>query len=280
MRSAPTFLFIAVSSLLTSVLSTAQVIDPRSGAVCEPTPTDMTAVRERAEAGDRVAEYEVGRTMLGPKPSDDEIGAAMSWFRSSAEQGYAPAQYMYGHMFRQGRWQNPQQLLYWWTKAAEQGDVRAQSWLGIFYEQGSNGVGRDYHQALKWLSRAAKQGQPDAQVTLGQMYEGGEGIPENYHLAAYWYRKAADHVPDLGGAGAGLSSLVQLYRDGHATQEDYVFVYVAFAMAGDADGLREVTKKMNSNQLVEAHRRTTVWMHPPSYCPSTTGKDVTASALQ
>ena len=283
MRSAPTFLFIAVFSLLTSILSSAQQMDPRSGAVCEPTPTDMKAVRERAEAGDAVAEYEVGRSMLGPRPTDDEVGAAMPWFRRSAEQGYAPAQYIYGDMFRQGRWQNPQQLVYWWTKAAEQDELRALSWLGAFYEQGSNGLERDYVQALKWLSRAAKQGQPDAQVTLGQMYEYGEGVPENYHLAAYWYRKAADHVPNLGGAGAGLSSLVQLYRDGHATQEDYVFVYVGFADFGDADGLRDVTKKMNSNQLAEAQRRIIEWLHAlhaPSLCSSAMGKNVAASQSQ
>jgi TPR repeat protein len=283
MRSAPLFFFLAAFSLLTSTLSSSQQIDPRSGAVCEPTPSGMSAVRERAEAGDAVAEYEVGRSMLSSKPTDQEVAAAMPWFRRSAEQGYAPAEYIYGDLFREGRWKNPQQLVYWWTKAAEQGEVRAQSWLGAFYEQGSNGVERDYHQAFKWLSRAARQGQPDAQVSLGQMYENGEGIPENYRVAAYWYRKAADHVPDLGGAGAGLSSLVQLYREGHASKEDYIFLYVAFATGGDADGLRDVTEKMNSSQLVEAQRRITEWvqaLHAPSLCSSAMGKDVAASQSQ
>jgi TPR repeat protein len=64
---------------------------------------------------------------------------------------------------------------------------------------------------------AAKQGQPDAQVALGQMYENGEGVPQDYGLAAHWYRKAADHTMALGGAGVGANSLVQLYEDGHAT---------------------------------------------------------------
>jgi TPR repeat protein len=70
-------------------------------------------------------------------------------------------------------------------------------WLGAFYEQGQNGVEPDYSQALKWLSLAAKQGQPEAQVTLGQMYENGKGVSEDIGLAAYWYRKAADHVPNV-----------------------------------------------------------------------------------
>jgi TPR repeat protein len=86
-------------------------------------------------------------------------------------------------MFREGRWENPQQLVDWWTKAAEQGEVRAQLWLGVFYEQGRHGVKRNYLQAFNWLSMAARQGRTDAQVALGQMYENGQGVPQDYGLA-------------------------------------------------------------------------------------------------
>ena len=79
---------------------------------------------------------------------------------------------MYGGIFREGRWKDPENSsFYWWTKAAEQGNVNAQLWLGAFSEQGRYGIERDYFKAFKWLSMAAKQGQPDAQVALGQMYE-------------------------------------------------------------------------------------------------------------
>jgi TPR repeat protein len=280
MRSALTFLLIAAFWLLTPTLSSAQQIDPQSGAVCEPMPIDKKAVRERAEAGDAAAEYEVGRLMLNPNPADDEVATAMPWFQRSAEQGYAPAEYSYGGIFREGRWENPQQLVYWWTKAAEQGEVRAQLWLGVFYEQGKNGVKRDYSQAFKWLSMAAKQGQPDAQVTLGQMYENGEGIPQDNGLAAYWYRKAANHVPNLGGAGAGLGSLAQLYWDGHATPQDYAFVYLWYAWVGDSEGMGDVTKKMNTNQLAEAQRRAREWFRPHSVCSSAVSKDLAPSQPQ
>jgi TPR repeat protein len=36
------------------------------------------------------------------------------------------------------------------------------------------------------------------------MYEDGEGIKQSYVLAAKWYLKAAEHVPNLGGAGQCL----------------------------------------------------------------------------
>lgn len=280
MRSAPTFLLIAAFWLFSSTSSSPQQIDPQSGAFCEADAADMKAVRQRAEAGDAVGEYEVGRSMLTGKPTNYEVETAMPWFRRSAEQGYAPAQYIYGSLFREGRWKNPQQLVYWWTKAARQGDVRAEMWLGSFYEQGRDGIKRDYLQAFRWLSMAAEQGQPDAQVSLGQMYEDGEGIPQDYLLAAYWYRKAADHVPDLGGAGAGLNSLALLYQYGHATPEDYVFVYVWYAREGDAEGLRDVTKKMNTSQLAEAQRKAREWFLPRSVCSSAVTNDVAPSQSQ
>ena len=234
----------------------------------------METVRQSAEAGDAVAAYELGLSMLSPKPTDDEVEAALPWLWRSADQGYAPAEYVYGGMFREGQWENPQQLVDWWTKAAEQGEVRAQLWLGLFYEQGRYGVKRDYLQALNWLSMAARQGQPDAQVTLGQMYENEEGVQQDYGLAAYWYRKAADHVPDLGGAGVGLSSLANLFLQGHATPQDYAFVYAWFSSVGDAEGMRSVANRMNANQLAEARRWATQRSLPRSICSSSAAKDV------
>ncbi len=204
MRSALPFLLLAAFSLPAVTASSAQTVNPQTGTVCEPQPTDMDGVRSKAETGDASAEYELGRSMLSPRPTDSEFASAMPWFRRSAEQGYAPAEYMYGSVFREGRWRDPKQLVYWWTKAAEQGNVLAQFWLGAFYEEGRYGVKRDYVEALEWLSMATKQGQPDAQVMLGQMYENGEGVPQDYGLAAYWYRKAADHTIELGGAGVAV----------------------------------------------------------------------------
>ena len=185
MRSALPFLLLATFSLSAVPPCLAQTVDPQSGAVCEPPPTDMDSTRKKAEAGDASAEYELGRSMLSQRPTDSEFASAMPWFRRSAEQGYAPAEYLYGEIFSEGRWKDPNQLVYWWTKAAEQGNVDAQLWLGVSYEMGQDGEKRDYVEALKWLSAAAKKGQVDAQVTLGQMYENGKGVRQDYELAAY-----------------------------------------------------------------------------------------------
>jgi len=39
-------------------------------------------------------------------------------------------------------------------------------------------------------------------------------VPQDYVQAVNWYKKAAEHVPDRGGAGAARSSLGFLYMEG------------------------------------------------------------------
>lgn len=118
MRSALPFLLFSALWLPAVPVSSAQAVNLQTGAVCEPQqPTDMDAVGSKAEAGDASAEYELGRSMLSQRPTDSEFASAIPWFRRSAESGYAPAEYMYGDIFREGRWKNPKQLVYWWTKA-------------------------------------------------------------------------------------------------------------------------------------------------------------------
>jgi uncharacterized protein len=57
----------------------------------------------------------------------------------------------------------------------------------------------------------AANGNPDAENSLGQMYQDGKGVKQSYVTASKWYRKAAEHVPDLGGAGQGRNNLGLLY---------------------------------------------------------------------
>jgi len=81
-----TFLM-AACCLLTAISSLSQQVDQKSGAFCEQKTTDMKAVRQRAEAGDAVAAYELGLSMLSPRPTDYEVETAMPWLRRSSEQG-------------------------------------------------------------------------------------------------------------------------------------------------------------------------------------------------
>jgi hypothetical protein len=77
----------------------------------------------------------------------------------------------------------------------------------------------------------------------------------------------------LGGAGVAANSLVQLYEDGHATRQDYVFLYVAYAYRQDIDGMQGMAQKMNASQIADARRRVKAWVNAKGSIPCPTRAD-------
>ena len=117
---------------------------------------------------------------------------AIEWYRKSAEQGYARAQYNLGVMYQNGYGisQDYTEAVKWCRKAAEQGDATAQSNLGWMYQDGK-GVVKDVTEAVKWYRKSAEQGDARAQSNLGIMYETGKGVSKDIAEAVKWYQKAA-----------------------------------------------------------------------------------------
>ncbi len=77
---------------------------------------------------------------------------ATKWFRKSALQGYAEAQYALGQKYAYGVGKDDKvEATKWYRKAAEQGHNRAQYMLGQMYYQGE-GVPKDFKEAVKWLA--------------------------------------------------------------------------------------------------------------------------------
>lgn len=76
------------------------------------------------------------------------------------------------------------------TAAAERGDARAQGQLGFMYATGRN-VPQNFALAAYWYRRGAEQGNPAAQHLLGLMYDKGFGVPPDHVLAHMWLNLAA-----------------------------------------------------------------------------------------
>ena len=104
----------------------------------------------------------------------------------------------------------------------------------------------------------------DAQVSLGGMYENGEAVPQDYARAAYWYRKAAEHVLDFGGAGQGRNSLGLLYMEGNGAPRDYVQAYMWFSLTASGPNLSQARSQMTSDQISKAEQLAAEWKrhHP------------------
>ena len=118
---------------------------------------NFTKIKMAAEAGEPMAQCNLGLLYLNgfEVPQDDKKAAI--WFRAAAEQGNA-----YAQRFN----------------------------LGVMYHDG-RGVSQDYADAVKWYRLAADQGYADAQGNLGVMYHDGRGVPQDYGEAYAWFSVAA-----------------------------------------------------------------------------------------
>jgi len=243
----------------------------RSSVPCATEPMDVPALRQNADAGDPAAQYLLGMHYAFGPQKDQNLSQSVYWFQKSAEQGYSESEYRLGQAYASGRGvrsvrnDDSMAAFYWHRKAAQDGSVNAQFWLGMMYENGK-GAKRNHRQAVEWFLMAANEGNADAQVSVGRAYETGDGVPQNYVQAAEWYRKAAEHVPDYGGAGQGRNDLGLLYLDGLGLQQDYVEAYKWFTLGGEIRNMKVAAKRMAPEQIAEAQQRAKAWAkdHPSS----------------
>jgi TPR repeat protein len=77
---------------------------------------------------------------------------------------------------------------------AERGNAGAQALLGFMYANGQ-GVPQGYDAATYWYRLAAEQGNTTAQYLLGLMYDKGFGVPPNEVAAHMWLNLATAHAP-------------------------------------------------------------------------------------
>jgi len=224
------------------------------------TPDDWESLFSEADSGNAEAQYWVGKVYDEGRllPRDEEKSAL--WFQKSAEQGYAPAEYS---VCKKRAGQDTIAVERCMQRAAENGVPEAQFWVGVGFEEHLFGV-TDKQEALKWFKLAAEGGNPDAEYVLGLRYELGDGVKQNYALAANWFHRAAEHVPNLGGAGQGRNDLGILYMDGDGVPKDYVQACMWFILAGVEANTKYVQRKMTSAQMIRAQQLAEDWkkQHP------------------
>jgi len=237
----------------------------RAGAAPEPqkkdggTP-DLAAVRERANRGDAVAQFNLGLRYVKGHGVPQDYATARGWFEKAAAQGDRLAQSYLGFLYQTGRGvpQDYTQARQWYEKAAAQGDRLAQSSLGVLYALGL-GVPQDYATARQWYEKAAAQGDRLAQVALGYLYVEGKGVPKDEIKGVEWIRKAAEQ-----GDANGQDSLGEMYRDGRGVPKDYVRAYMWYNLAAAhltgngqkiaTDNRDEIAGRMTPVQIAEAQR--------------------------
>jgi TPR repeat protein len=166
----------------------------------------------RAEAGDPVAQYQLGKTYADGNGMPQDYSVAAGWYSKSAAKGNADAQNGLGILYMNGFGvpKDKAQAVRWYRQAAFQKNASAMFNLGAAYYNG-DGVDVDDTLAYSWFLLALEHGSTKAMDAVAraehelgpttqrygldrvaQMYANGDGIPQDYSSAARWWRKAVD----------------------------------------------------------------------------------------
>ncbi|WP_243373951.1 tetratricopeptide repeat protein [Microvirga solisilvae] len=164
---------------------------------------DKAAIQNNATAA-----YEYGRTVLAyPDASTEPMRkTAFARLQNAAENGHVKAAVTLGDALLNGNGipPAPSDALHWYQKAADGGSTMALVRLGDFYALRSEGV--NISRALEWYRKAADANISTAMVRLGRMFNEGQGVPQDYALAATWFSRAA-----AAGNGPAMVELSALY---------------------------------------------------------------------
>ena len=179
----------------------------------------------RADAGDPMAQNDLGAMYYYGNWVKQDYEEALRWFMKSAEREYAAAQFSVGFCYLkgQGAHQDLAKAVEYMRKAADQGYSQAVLILGCLTLEGV-GVEKDRQKAVRLLEkaaglgfleamfilgkyyleedgeneskaldhikRAAYYGMPEAQFQLGMWYSEGKLLNRNREQAGRWFRKA------------------------------------------------------------------------------------------
>jgi TPR repeat protein len=128
----------------------------------------------------------------------------------------------------------------------------------------------DYLGAARLLVPLAERGNAGAQALLGFMYANGQGVPQGYDVATYWYRLSADQGDTTAQYLLGL-----MYDKGFGVPRDEVAAHMWLNLAAAHAPPRSrdyyvrlrdaVASKMTAGQIAEAQWRAQEWVARPRF---------------
>jgi TPR repeat protein len=125
-------------------------------------------------------------------PRSANLEEVFDLYARSAELGNAIAQYNLAMMYSNGEsvYVDYQQAVYWFKKSAQQEFAPAQYRLGEMYYFEKGGLSRDLDMAIALFNEAAEQHDPDALMNLAMLAGTGEGVPHDTEKALFWIKQA------------------------------------------------------------------------------------------
>jgi TPR repeat protein len=226
--------------LLLVSFSTLLFVLPSSAAQSSVVEINKSLIR-RAQAGDAIAQFELGRHYEDGKGVAQDDAKAVEWFRKAAEQGNPQGQNSLGVMYAEGRGveRNKQEAVRWYRAAAEHGLPEGFYNLAISYFN-AEGVHENLHLAYVYMAIAAAKGDPEAvqalqhvsealqdqlgeaKLELAGRYEKGEDVSQDYSAAARIYEDVAETGSNWGFTHSTAEyKLCQYYAAGKGIHQDH-----------------------------------------------------------
>jgi len=152
---------------------------------------NLATIRLQAKKGLSSAQYNLGRMYeLGIKVPVDG-SKALVWYKKSADQGYANAQYRLAISKLYGKNTGRDEKLgrQWLSAAASNGHQIAKNLLAnLTGQEGSFSAGNSI--AVSWYIERAVAGNAEAALSLGKIFEYGWGAGPDLREAVKWYQYA------------------------------------------------------------------------------------------
>ena len=187
--------------------------------------------------GEALAQYFMGEMYYYGLGVEVNIVKAMEYYRLSAMQGVADAQFSLGYCLIEEN-VNANEGVQWLQKAVEQKHVDAAYMLARCYEL-EVGVAKNLEKALEYYLIAAENGDTDAAAQCGLYYYEGKAGLKDGEKAFYWLDQACSD-PDMDPYIVYL--LGRCYEEGTGCQPD---PYMAFAYYSNA-GLKAQPEALNA----------------------------------
>lgn len=185
-------------------------------------------LREKAEAGDADARYQLGINYLdlsrnGQKDErvrlfEEAIAHLKIAFEQGAERVCTTIAIAYWNRSLKGEGgEDFQNAILWFHKGAEAGDSTAMNYLGDICFLGIGGVQVDHGLAARWYEKAMRRYPEDGSMGLGVCYDEGKGVPKDALRAESCFKVCSEPTRYLGWNYLGsLVALNPYYGDGCA----------------------------------------------------------------
>ena len=150
---------------------------------------DMKTIFKNAEAGNVDAmlvladAYNSGKYNL-----EKDDSSSFVYYKKAADTGHSMGEFHVALRYQDGTGtkKNTKLAIEYMRSSAEKGFANAQYFMGLYYKDNIiKGFGRE-KKAFKYFLKAAEQGVADAQEILGDIYFLGEGVAKDLDNSVFW----------------------------------------------------------------------------------------------